>query len=307
MVTSSDRAVHTDCDAVDKLLDINMVLSDKSQIGRMRDFYPIELFTIKNVRILFKNKFFADGAYFLPHALLLVVIRVPFLTHTFRRQLLSAAYSLFYEVYTDVSSHPPAETSSEEQEKVPQRRSQDSEKITWAEVGTLRKILCTIIAYAAALQIQPSQLRTDALGTHIAECKIGQGRHGCDSRWVRIQSKFAQASLRSMFQELDGIEASVPSRLKTAGCRIDGSGDWEIQGFSPELFSQTVFHSITEPGRAANDFAANWNTVMEWLAMLETVLAERDTEIGNLWLPNPAANSAIMARLLNCDTSSYGV
>ena len=363
VITLSDVNVFTDCEETDKLLNLNMVLSDKSQIGRMRDFYPIELFTIRNVRVLAENGRFADAFYFLPHALLLLVTRVPFFTHTFRMQLLNVAFNLFCEIYFDVlrgipegapegtsegapegtsegapegtsegapegtsegapegtsegapeetSEGAPEETSAEttetQRKKVPQRRSPESEKITWGEIGTLRRILCTIVAYGAALQLHPDNLRSDALGTHIVECKIGQGRSGADTRWQRILSNFAHASLRTVLQEVDGIHISVQGRLKTAGCNIDTKGDWVIPNFNQELFAKVMFHSVTAAGRAAKDFEKHWKQTMLNLAALESVLAERKKEIGKLWLPNPAANSAIMARLLNSDASSYGV
>ena len=307
-VTSADWNAATDPDRVNQILGLNLVISDKSQIGRMRDFYPVELFTIHNVRILLQNNVFPDAFYLLPHALLLLVIRVPFFTITFRLQLLNVAYCLFREVYLDVKKGVPKDQTEDTVPKVGQRRSDSVDLLTWAEVGTLRRILCTIIAYASAFQLHPYNLRTDALGTHIVEGKIGQARRDCDTRWERILATFAKTSLRTIFQEMENIDLGIPGRLKTAGCRLyEESGNWEISDFDDALFSQVVFHSCTEAGRAASDFPRYWERVFNWIVQIDDVVKERSSEIGRLWLPNPAANSAIMARLLKSKASDYGV
>ena len=79
-----------------------MPLRDKSKIGRMRDFYPIQLFTMENVARLLKEKLYADVFYLAPHTLLLLVLRVPFFKIEFRMKLLNASYLLFYEIYSDL-------------------------------------------------------------------------------------------------------------------------------------------------------------------------------------------------------------
>lgn len=299
VITSHDLSVTTNSEEANKILELNMVLSDKSQIGRMRDFYAVELFQISNVRILLEKEHYADAFYYLPHAILLLVIRVPFFTFNFRMRLLSVAYLLFNEVYLDITRETPKDV-----EKVPQRRSKDSDIVTWGEPVTLKRILCTITAFASAFLLHRSNMRTDALGTHIVEGKIGQSRRTQDNRWQRILSSFAQGALRSLFQEKEGISIAVPGRLKTAGCRIHNDGDWEIEGFDHVLFSQLMFHSVTEAGRTASDFQTNWPQAIAWISMLETITKERKGEIGQLWMPNPAANSAIMARLLSSKIST---
>ena len=85
-ITSADWNARTDPGRVDQLFGLNLVISDKSQLGRMRDFYPLELFTIHNICVLLEEKCFADAFYFLPHALLLVVIVL--LTHPISLYLL---------------------------------------------------------------------------------------------------------------------------------------------------------------------------------------------------------------------------
>ena len=305
VIMSSNLDVTTNPQLVDHILGISMIISDKSQLGRMRDFYPIQLFTIRNIRILLDKKLYADAFYFLPHALLLVAIRVPFLSHRFRMQLLSVVYSLMYDIYLDVTKGFPEE-AKKGHTKVNQRRS-ESETITWGEVATLRRLLCSIVAYASSFQLHSDNLRTDALGTHIVEGKIGQARQDCDTRWQRILSTVAQASLRGVFQDTDEVSVSVPGRLKTAGCCFSGDSGWEIEEFDDALFSQVMFHSISPAGRVASDFKVNFKKVKKWVCRLESVISERDSEIGKVWLPNPAANSAIMARLLTSCEGTYGI
>ena len=68
-------------------------------------------------------------------------------------------------------------------------------------------------------------------------------------------SACAGNSSRSLFLEHDGVEASSEGRLKTAGCRMCSGSDLEIEDFDDFLFTQVLFHSITEAGRAEDTFS----------------------------------------------------
>ena len=309
-VTRADLNIQTDCTRAEELLQVGLALSDKSQIGKMRDYYPLELFTVSNVLKLLEAELYADAFFFAPHTLLLLAIRVPFFTLKFRLSLLGAAYLLFYEVYVDVSSEMPRSVQFSPEHstpKVTQRDTSESDMVTFAEVSALKRILCTLLAMGSALQIHPDNLRTDSLGTHIVEQKIGQGREDCDARWERILSRFSRNSLRTVCLELDGIEMAVPGRLKTAGCRVTSDADWEIPEFDALLFSRVFVHSLTEVGRAEESFASAFKSVKAWLTKIAEVVRDRVNEIGKVWMPNPAANSSIMARLLQSSLQSYQI
>ena len=191
--------------------------------------------------------------------------------------------------------------------KIPQLRVPDCPVITFAETSSLIRILCTIVVIASAIQLHPDDIRTDALGTHIVEQRIGQGRQHSDCRWERMLSAFARNSLRSLFLERDGVEASSEGRLKTAGCCMSSGADWEIEDFDDFLFARVLFHSLTEAGRAEDTFADALKDVTRWITLLVQVLEERQNEIGKLWMPNPAANSAILSRLLHSKLDAFGV
>ena len=279
-------------------------LTDKSHLGRMRDFYPLDIFTIQNVIVLLRNKAFPDAFYFLAHALLSIVIRVPYFRMDFRMQLLSVAYDMFSYVYNDIIKQI---TRDKKWIKVPQRYRQDCEYITFAEASTLERILCTITAYSSAFLLYSDELRTDSLGTHIVEQRIGQSRRGGDCRWERILSLFTQGVIRSLFLEQDRVEPYSRGRLKTAGCRLTGDGDVFIESFDSSLMSRVMIHSLTAAGRTPEEFSGCLGQVISWLTELDSVLQERRNEVGKLWLPNPAANSSIIARLLKSSLEDFGI
>ena len=54
-------------------------------------------------------------------------------------------------------------------------------------------------------------------------------------------------------------------------------------------------------------FPLGMERVIIWLSMIQDVLNERQSEIGQVWMPNPAANSAIMARLMQSTLKAYGI
>ena len=302
VISKGDCSVKTNCDRAEEVLQLGMAIRDKSKLGRMRDFYPLQLFTIQNVAKLLKKKLYADAFYLAPHALLLLVLRVPFFEKNFRLKLLNVCYLLFSEMYNDLLPDSESELS-----KIPQRRVRNCPVITFAETVSLKRILCTIVAIASALQLHSDELRTDALGTHIVEQKIGQGRQYSDSRWERMLSAFARNSLRSLLLELDSVEVSSEGRLKTAGCRLNSCADWQIENFDDSLFARVLFHSLTKAGRIESTFKDSFKQVTGWINLLVQVLEERQNEIGKVWMPNPAANSAILSRLVNSTLGAYGL
>ena len=295
----------TNYDKVCTILKCGPELTDKSQLGRMRDFYPLELFTVSNVLLLMKKKCFADSFYFMPFTLMLLVIRVPFFRQDFQLALLEATFSMFRHVYNDIlAAQKRSGSENKPAEKVVQRPRQDSRLVTFAELSVLERILCTLYAYAAAFQSHPDCLRTDSLGTHIVEEKIGQARHGMDDRWTRMLSTITQSLLRSIMLGIEQVELGSPSRLKATGCCIDGTGDFYIDDFDPTLFARVMTHSISDSARAASDFRPSWNRIRSWLKSIDEVLTQRSGEIGKVWMPSPGAHSGIMARLLKTGVSS---
>ena len=146
--------------------------------------------------------------------------------------------------------------------KVTQRAGKDSDMVTYAERYAIDRLLCTIISYCCAFQMSRENLRTDALGTHIVEQMIGQGRHGRDSRWQRILATFTQSVLRTTFLATDGVELSNRGRLKTAGTRLLKEGDVAIEGFDEKIAARVLVHSLSPEGRVASDFESTINKVL---------------------------------------------
>ena len=231
VVTKGDLTSTADVAKAERVLKVGLALSDKSHLGKMRDFYPLALFTLRNVLKLLNKRLYADAFYFVFRALLLLVIRVPFFNMRFRMKLLSVTYSLFYEVFTDVISEiseptetiEPTESPSTQPAdppKVHQRRFEPTDLVTFGESSTLMRMLCTIVSLGSAFVLQPENLRTDSLGTHIVEQGIGEGREDGDSWWERLLSRFTRNAFKTLCLEIDGTPMNVSGRLETAGCRL---------------------------------------------------------------------------------------
>lgn len=164
-VISTCSTANTDYEAVRALLDLGMAMYDKSQLGRMRDCYPIEMFTPGNVAKLLKRKYFPDAVYFAPFTFLAVCIRVPFLRMDFRLQLLALSFLLLQEMSEDLKRRPGMQ-HEENSPRVTQRSGKNSDMVTYAERYAFDRLLCTVISYLCAFQMSSEMLRTDALGTH---------------------------------------------------------------------------------------------------------------------------------------------
>ena len=180
----------------------------------------------------------------------------------------------------------------------PQRPQADRNLVTFAEVSTLQRIFCTIVSYAAGFQLFPDGLRTDALGTHIVEEKIGQARQGMDNRWTRILSVISRNLVRSLMLAADGTDLHSSARLKTAGCCLDDHADVTIDEFDPFLVAQVMWRLHSSTSRQEESFITSFQVVKTWLSQINDVLHKRASEIGKMWPPNPSANASIMARLI---------
>ena len=297
-VVATDEQSQTDYAHVCDVLGLGLVLSDRSQLGKMRDFYPIDMFSLHNVLLLIDNECFGDAYYFMAYTLLLLVIRVPFFQMEFRLKLLNVAYLMFGHVYCDILNADKSSNDSKSASRPPQRPQPDRNLVTFAEVSTLQRIFCTIVSYAAGFQLLPDRLRTDALGTHIVEEKIGQARQGMDNRWTRILSVISRNLVRSLMLAADGTDLHSSARLKTAGCCLDDHADVAIEEFDPFLVVQVMWRLQSSTSRQEQSFITSFQVVKTWLSQITDVLHKRESEIGKMWLPNPSANASIMARLI---------
>lgn len=294
ILSACDEAT-TNYEKVCEVLGINMALCDRSPLGRMRDFYPIELFTMRNVMCLLEAELFPDALYFTAFTLLLLAIRVPFWNMDLRLRMLNVAFLLMQEMVAELDRVKTLE--GEDSPKITQRACASSDMVTFGERSMLNRILCTIISYCSAFQLSPKMLRTDALGTHIVEQFIGNGRHGGDSRWETILATFCQSTMRTVFLGMDNIRLTIPGRLKTAGFTNCIDGDLCIDGFDDGLIAKVLIHSLTPEGRVASDFAPNLEHVKWLFTQIDEAVRSRKSEIGQIWAPSPVTNSGIMARL----------
>ena len=290
ILSACDTAA-TDYDKVCTVLDINMALCDKSHLGRMRDFYPIELFTMSNVVRLLDGKLYPDAFYFTVFTLLLLAIRGPFFNMELRLRVFNLVFLLLQEMMAEL------DRVNVPNSKIMQRACGSCDMVTFGEMATLNRITCSIISYCCAFEVSPGMLRTDALGTHIVVQFIGNGRHGGDSRLERILATFCQSTMRTVFPGTDNLTLSIPGRLKTAGFCLSTDGDFSIEGFDEYLVAQVLVHALTPESRAASDFTGNLNKVCSWFKQVDAAMHERKSEIGQLWAPSPVTNSGIMARL----------
>lgn len=67
VITKGECGVQTNCGRAEEILQLGMPLRDKYKIGRMRAFYPIQLFTMENVACLLKEKLYPGVFYITPH------------------------------------------------------------------------------------------------------------------------------------------------------------------------------------------------------------------------------------------------
>lgn len=294
IVSTDNQASYTNYDDVIKILDLGLPITDTSQLGRMRDHYPIELFRFINVSKLLEANHIFDAFYFFTNSLLLSIIRAPFYELSFRVRLLEITWHIFHHIYLQLTNLDVSRSGF----SLRKRYHQGTEFVTYSEELTIIRILCSIIGYGVAFTSYSDDLRTDALGTHPLENRIGQSRNDTsDNRWDRILSSFVQAELRMILMASDGIWMPTPSRLKMAGCVLDKDNLFQCQ-IDASAIAEAWILAISSDDYHDERFHDALQTVIDFVKGMRDLEIHRKDEFGKSWLPNPAANSGIMARLM---------
>lgn len=165
---------------ISMILDIGTTLTDLSSIGKMNDFYAINLFSLNNASKAFKSKNRQLFLYLLVYSFALEIFRNPYIYIETRKQLCYITILMFAKFYIQT----PLITKKDDNCKTPnaqitQNKSKDSNGVNFGSAKYLMKMIHTMLAVRYVLEHNPEYLALDRLTTNIIENYFGQNRVQC--------------------------------------------------------------------------------------------------------------------------------
>ena len=202
--------------ALEKALKLGDALTDRSQLGRMRDVYVTKLFTLQNVCKLIEHKDYAGALALLPYAAIFTVLYSTNISVQTRVFFTKLAYICFDRLLTE-STKIVANNCC-----IKHRFSCGCLAISMAEPGYIKRMMHTCLGLGISLLFGPRTLRLAAIGTHTVENAIGIARSISNStKYDSICSAFATAELRKELAKKHDITLHIPKRVNDGGAKID--------------------------------------------------------------------------------------
>ena len=287
LVDSEVIVLLVDAATLEKVLKLGDALTDRSQLGRMRDFYVTKLFSLQNVCKLLDSKNYAGALALLPYACVFTVLYATNLSLSARVFFIQLAYECFNKLLTEavnlVAKWPC----------VKHRFSSGCLAISIAEPTYIRRMMHTCLALGISQIFGPRNLRLAALGTHTIENAIGIARSISNStKYESICSAFATAELRKQLAEKHGIRLHIPKRVNDGGAKIDtlsGHGIELPETWDPRDIASTFVECCREATRQAAE-----EEMVQFAAELSLIRLKLDVK--ELCETSEVANALIVQR-----------
>lgn len=197
------------------ILNLEATLTDNSQIGRMRDYYVVRLFTFDNVVRLLRLGAVQSAIILLPYACIYTVLYASNISVKSRWFFTRLAYLCYRKLCHE------AEKLVKMKVGVGYRKTQRVRVVTVAEPCYFRRMMNTCLGFGVAWKHGPRCLKLDALGAHLVENIIGVVRTvSSDTRFERIVAACANTDMRHRVESV-GVRMKVSKRINDGGAKID--------------------------------------------------------------------------------------
>lgn len=283
-------------------LHLGSALTDLSMKGRMRDIYPLEIFTLENVCVLYDADQVNMALYILPYALLVHAIRNPGISVQMRRQLLDHVVQVFTYHINVLSLLDKKVVSENKKGGVVQY---------FCSRRHAMRICNTAMILLVELNRISGSLALDRLGTHVTECTFGLIRLMCHNKhnWKTIHRAFARVTLlEDLAKDLDH-PIRISGRENVGGTKITSEDDKVfVLAQTPDMarIYEYALLLIAEDPDIAPKGSPLHQTALEAAGSYVTYIkafcraCEREgIKFAKLWHGSSVSNSTIFARLLS--------
>ena len=281
-----DQLVLCNATRLEKYLKLGPALTDSSQIGRMRDKYVADIFTLKNVCILLENSEVHSAFLLLPYACVFTLLYAVNISTMTRLFLANLAYTSFERLLTQ------AEEVVKTHKAVSFRHRSGVKGITFAEPSYAKRMMHTCLAFGIAIVFGPKNLRLDAIGTHLLENTIGIARSVSNStEYERILSAFANAQMRKEIAKKWQLTLYVSRRVNDGGVKIDTMSSTGVNHSDEWDCRDIVSLFLERCTGVSGDDTSEWDKFCQDLSAFV-----QEIKIQSLSSPSAVANALIVER-----------
>lgn len=281
LVDHSDIIPLVDLEPLQRILKLGDALEDHSQLGRMRDIYVTQLFTLRNVCTLLEAKYYAAALLFLPYSCIFTLLYCTNITNETRFFLAKLAYLCFSRLLDE------AEKLTAGHSPIKHRFCAGAMAVTIAEPSFIKRMLHSCLSFGLSLTFGPNLVRLDAMGTHLVENAIGVARSTANStRYAAIISAFATAEVRKEIARKYNIPLHIPRRVNDGGAKVNTLTDdgvqhpeqWDPNDIS-SMFVEACNHDLMSSARM--DLQEFLVTLKQFVASLDITELPEISEVSN--------------------------
>ena len=287
---------------MNRVLQLGKALTDMSTVGKMKDIYPLQLFTLENFMKLVASGNFAMAFYVLPYALWVEVLRNPVLSQQTRIDLLAFVVDIF--------AHHHECLQHLDSDRVSQKKTRTVPCVYFCSTAKCYRMLNTVMILLRELYAYQN-IALDRVGTHVLECNFGIIRLLCQYKhsWNRIWKSFSQLLLISDLTTILGSPITPRARVNDGGVKLHDSDTDLIHIEAPNVRMREVYDVVnmllaqragvnTFGREVLADVAPPVAELLRYLSALRRQCQQRGMTTPKLWLGSDISNGTIVARLI---------
>ena len=296
---------------MNRILKLEKALTDLSTTGKMKDIYPLEIFTLENFTKLVRAGELASAFYVLPYAMWATLLRNPILSRQTRIDLLAFVVQIF--------SHHHDCLQNLDRQKVSEKKNPETSCVYFCSTSKCRRSLNTAMILLRELR-KFENIALDRVGTHVLECSFGTVRILCQYKhsWSRILKSFSQLLLTTDFMTILGRSIHPRSRINDAGVKMRASDENCVYIEAPNVDMREIYDSVNmilakHSGSKAfgieilKEMAPKLVDFLDFISALLHELQQRGEVTPKLWHRSDISNGTIIARLIAfCKTPEIG-
>lgn len=269
---------------IEKILKMGEALADKTSLGKKRDCYPINLFTINNTIKLFHESNKETFFYFLFYSLWNEALLNAKISVKIRIYFFEIILRICIQIFGIISSRRPGRY-------VGYRKCEQKPFVFFLPPNKLRRIILTLIAEIICCLQNDEFIGLDRAGSHVEENHIGTIRYLSkgNNTWETVSH--AEARHEFICSESDHVfYQPQPKRLNVGGValqKVEFDIEFEV---SPQVISNALISTIYENVNNAQ--------ILSVFIKQLTMIAQR-APYKTLHVPASASNATILNRLIS--------
>ena len=288
-------------------LNLGVSLTDKTTHGKMKDIYPLQIFTLENFLKLIELRKFNMAFFVLPYALWVQVIRNPSMTAQMRLDFLACCLDIFSYHKLNLQHLKPGVTQSKKNGAIQYFCSEKH----------VNRVLNTLMALVYEIRNYSDDTALDRIGTHVLECQFGIIRLLCHYKhnWNMILKAFSKIMIINDLTDVLGVPLVIKSRENVGGVKLNGINE-TIYIKRPDLSMRQLYEAATAlmlwEQCPTHDFMCvelikemNQDVLLftNWLEDFLLEYKNQDVKIKKIWNGSAISNCTITARLISFSKS----